>query len=48
MVGQPLTEASSPFNSTHGHKIADKYSIKTKKLGKCINVFSKLLKKNYK
>ena len=42
------TISYSPFNSTHGHKIADKYSIKTKKLGKCINVIQQIIKKNYK
>ena len=37
-----------PFTSAHGHKFADKYSIKTKTISECLNAIQKTIKKNYK
>ena len=42
------TISYSPFASSHGHKIADKYSIKIKNLNKCINVIRKIYDNDFK
>ncbi len=42
------TISYSPFVSSHGHKIADKYSIKIKNFNKCINVIQKIFDNDFK
>ncbi len=42
------TIAYSPFNSSHGHKLADSYSLKTSSLNECIKLIQKIIKKKLK
>ena len=42
------TISYSPFNSSHGHKLADSFSIKTGSLNECIKLIQKLTKNQLK